>query len=41
MEGPEHMFKVHGVILDHGTGALKILQESNRGDELVDLPGTE
>ena len=35
------MFKVCGVILDNGTGALEILQERDRCDELVDLLGIE
>ena len=35
------MFKVCGVILDNGTGALEILRERDRCDELVDLPGIE
>ena len=41
VEGPERMFKVCGIILDHGAGALEILQERDRSDEFMDLPGVE
>ena len=35
------MFKVRGIILDHGAGALEILRERNGSDKFVDLPGIE
>ena len=35
------MFEVRGVILDHSVGALEILRERGRGEQLLLLPHIE